>query len=143
MKTTILLNNLEPNCLHDCIISSINLSDKKLEIVICKEGIPADLQQEKNANKLVVSFIINENFMDETFIPAVRRINYNFGRRAIKYYTLKQFIERVSKKGVELQIYTLYYNSNGCFLWLLDETRKDRGDYEIELLVDEIIYEWE
>ncbi len=148
MKKKVLLNNFESDFFDDCIISSINLSKKVLEVIINEDGL-STYWKEKNAQRLIISFILNENFIDETFIPSVRKIYYKtfFRRQTLQYYTLKHFIECIFSKGIELEIYSLYYNFNKCLLLLNEVSKgKSRGkrcEYEIELLIDEITYEWE
>ena len=90
---------------------------------------------------------MNDNFLDDIYIPAVRQIRQNkyFKKTVLKYFTLKNFVDDITINKLKIKFYSEYFNQNKCLL-IVGLTKKNfwdiENEYNLELLVDEIIYDW-
>ena len=136
-----------PIFLEDCITSCIELQDKTLRFTF--EDKDLSYQNKQSAIKnLEVSFLLPENFLDESFVPPVRILKFNkrYNRSTVKYWLLKDFIEFILKKRYELKFYETYYNENKALLifeLMKSDISQDRLECTIELSVERIVYTWD
>lgn len=142
----ILSNNFYLDSLHDCEAYSIELFDKELKFLFKRGGL-GDFFQEKGVFQLKVTFRFSKDFIDERYCPIVRQINQCgiFFKTRVKYFTLKKFIKYLNRKHYGLRFYAEYFSKNECMLIteLIKNGRWQMGnEFELSLLVDEVIYEW-
>ena len=90
-----------PIFLEDCKVSFIELQDKTLRFTFEDKDLSYENKQLSIKN-LEVSFLLPENFLDESFVPPVRILKFNkrYNRSTVKYWLLKDFIEFILKKGM-------------------------------------------
>lgn len=140
--------NLES--LHDCETSAIEYIDKKLIFYFEKEGLnifTSEGNKKYPNNKLIITYILNANFIDEDFFCAVRKLNQKkiLRKNAIGFCTLKRLVDNLNKTKCNLRLYGQYFNYRNCILIaeLIKNNKWQMGnEFNIELLVDEVIYEW-
>lgn len=136
-----------PIFLEDCKVSFIELQDKTLRFTFEDEDLSYENKQLAIKN-LEVSFLLPENFLDESFVPPVRILKFNkrYNRSTVKYWRLKEFIEFIHKKKCELKFYATYYNENKALLifeLIKSGILQDRMECTIELSVGSIVYNWD
>ena len=139
-------NSDMPILMDDCIAFKIIFNDKKLVFYFLDEDLSFENKQ-KGLMNLKISFVLSENFLDEKFAPAVRQIDRNkiIKKRLLKYLTLKEFVSFIAKRQYKLKFYANYYNENKCLL-IFELMKNDvlhKGiEFDVELIVDKIIFEW-
>lgn len=136
-----------PIFLEDCKVSFIELQDKTLRFTFEDKDLSYENKQLSIKN-LEVSFLLPENFLDESFVPPVRILKFNkrYNRSTVKYWLLKDFIEFILKKRYELKFYETYYNENKALLifeLMKSDISQDRLECTIELSVERIVYTWD
>ena len=136
-----------PIFLEDCKVSFIELQDKTLRFTFEDKDLSYENKQLSIKN-LEVSFLLPENFLDESFVLPVRILKFNkrYNRSTVKYWLLKDFIEFILKKRYELKFYETYYNENKALLifeLMKSDISQDRLECTIELSVERIVYTWD
>ena len=136
-----------PIFLEDCKVSFIELQDKTLRFTFEDKDLSYENKQLSIKN-LEVSFLLPENFLDESFVAPVRILKFNkrYNRSTVKYWRLKEFIEFIYKKRCELKFYATYYNENKALLifeLMKSDISQDRLECTIELSVERIVYTWD
>lgn len=136
-----------PIFLEDCKVSFIELQDKTLRFTFEDKDLSYENKQLSIKN-LEVSFLLPENFLDESFVSPVRILKFNkrYNRSTVKYWLLKDFIEFILKKRYELKFYETYYNENKALLifeLIKSDISQDRLECTIELSVERIVYTWD
>lgn len=141
-----LMDNNYFETLEDCETSLIEFSNNKLIFTFTKEDL-SNIFIKKKIIQLQVTFLLNDNFLDDIYIPAVRQIRQNkyFKKTVLKYFTLKNFVDDITINKLKIKFYSEYFNQNKCLL-IVGLTKKNfwdiENEYNLELLVDEIIYDW-
>ena len=113
-----LIKNLKtpmPIFLEDCIVSFIELQDKKLRFAF--EDKDLSYQNKQSAIKnLEVDLLLPEIFLDEDFVSPVRMLKFNkhYNRSVVRYWRLKDFVEFIHKKSYQLKFYATYVYANIC-----------------------------
>ena len=135
--------------LHDSATSSIELQDNKL--IFYFEHVFAENEAEEETKphrKLKVTYCLHEKFQDEHPFACVKNINEKklFIKNAIKYFTLNELVFELKTKQRNLMVYAQYFNNCNCII-IADMVENKKGwqmynKFNIELLVDEIIYDW-
>lgn len=138
--------------LHDCKTKSVEYIDNKLIFYFDKEKVSEatlkQLETELLPSKILkVSYILSEDFFDEKLFPAVKHINRNsfLRRSAIQLWRLPKLINYLNIKNYSLIFYDHYFNNRNCMLFveLVKGDDHQLGNwFEIDLLIDEIDYEW-
>ena len=71
-----LMDNNYFETLEDCETSLIEFSNNKLIFTFTKEDL-SNIFIKKKIIQLQVTFLLNDNFLDDIYIPAVRQIRQN------------------------------------------------------------------
>ena len=136
-----------PIFLEDCIVSFIDLQDKKLRFTFKDKDLSYQNKQSAIKN-LEVDFLLPEIFLDEDFVPPVRMLKFNkhYNRSVVRYWRLKDFIEFIHKTSYQLKFYATYYNANKALLifeLMKSGVLQDGMECDIELNVESIVYKWD
>ena len=136
-----------PIFLEDCIVSFIDLQDKKLRFTFKDKDLSYQNKQSAIKN-LEVDFLLPEFFLDEDFVPPVRMLKFNkhYNRSVVRYWRLKDFIEFIHKTSYQLKFYATYYNANKVLLifeLMKSGVLQDGMECDIELNVESIVYKWD
>ena len=133
--------------LHDCIISSIRLDENRLVFILSSEGLSSFFSN-NGIHCLKVIYSLDRTFLDVDFIPSIRQLktSKHFKKSSLRYYTLAEFINYAEKKKLQLKFYSEYFNKNKCLLIVhsvKNGMSQIENEFDIELIVNKISYEWE
>ena len=134
---------------HDSIVSTFELHDNMFIMTFDRVDLESETMEIINIEKkLRATYILNEAFKDwDRLNCSVRNIDYrkNIKKNIIKYFTLKEMIEKLNSHNKTLSLQAQYYRKGYCLVCAegySNGTSEAGNNYYIQLMVDRIIYEW-
>lgn len=138
--------------LHDCETSAVEFKDKKFILSFNKEGLGVLLPNGKEKypyNKLTITYILNNEInYNESNDCSIRQINERerLMDKAILQWSLLEFVNFLHADRGNLKLFSQYYNQGKCIIFseLISNKEWQIGNwFEIELFIDEILFEWD
>ena len=141
-KINLLQSSIIPS-FHDCVAHDVCLTDA-LSFSFDRAGLTGEWRKE-GEGVLRLSFTLSNRFCDESFHPAVMRIDHGrcFARRALTYMTLKAWVEELKKQTSAVRINTVMVCGEECFIHaaVLNQNKEEtRKEVFLSFLADSLSY---